>query len=291
MTLTLSLLGSPQAREGDGQPIDLTGITSELLALLVVSPTDRNSRDFVCDCLWPDGDPQRSRRKLNTTLWRLRSVLEPGSRGKYLYSSSRGFLGFNRDADYVCDAEELERSLSGIPSTGTLSESHLDQLRRAVALYRGELLEGSMSEWLLPHRDRLARAYQECLVRLMRATASRGAFDESIHWAQLILEQDPLREDVHRALIETYDRAGNRTLALRQYDRMRDILETELNARPSRETRALYYRVIEEGGGSETSSSGPSPTGDLGHVVELLAAIQRQLAEGMTLLAQHLADR
>lgn len=290
MTLTLTLLGSPRARDGDSRPLELTGITGELLALLLVSPSERNSRDYVCDCLWPDGDPQRNRRNLNTTLWRLRSMLEPGSAGTYFSSSSRGFLSFNRDADYRCDVEELERSLVGIPATGQMSEPDREQLRRAVGLYRGELLQGSMSEWLLPHRDRLARIYQECLVRLMRATAACGELDESIHWAEMILDQDPLREDVHRALIETYDRAGRRTLALRQYDRMRDILETELNTRPSRETQALYYRVIEQAEDTEPADR-RSEGADIGEVVELLAGIQRQLAEGMALLAQHLANR
>jgi DNA-binding SARP family transcriptional activator len=89
---------------------------------------------------------------------------------------------------------------------------------------------------------------------------------------------------VHRALMETYDRAGQRTLALRQYDQVRSLLATELRAEPSHETEALYYRVIENAGDRPQVPD----NADLGAVVALLSDVQRQLAEGMQLLARHL---
>jgi DNA-binding SARP family transcriptional activator len=244
----------------------------------------------LADSLWPDGDPERNRHNLNTTLWRLRSLLEPERRETYLLSYPGGYLGFNRGADYFCDVEELEAALNEVraPGIGYPNEAQLNRLRTAAELYRGELLEGLMSEWVLPHRDRLARVHQDSLLILMKAASARDDIDESVYWAERILEQDPLREDVHRALIEAYDKSGQRVLALRQYDRVRHILEEELNTRPSRETEALYYRVIEPVPESEDDSR--DPRSDLGEVVHLLAAIERRLAEGMSLLARHLGS-
>lgn len=290
MTLQVALFGSPRLTDKRGRILEPTGVTSELLGLLIVHPGERASRDHLADCLWPDGDPDRNRKNLNTTLWRLRGMMEPDARGTYLHSHPGGYIGFNREADYSCDVEELEQALSTVQTSNgqDLSDSQLDHLRRVVKLYRGDLLEGVMSEWVLPHRDRLARAYQECLLKLMKATSLRGLSEESVYWAERILEQDPVREDVHRALMETYQHTGRRTLALRQYDRMKKILEVELHTRPSRETEALYCKVIEQGTshGEEAEQSS-----DLHDVLELLSAIQRQLAEGMHLLASHLTSR
>jgi DNA-binding SARP family transcriptional activator len=285
MGLSVSLLGPPRLRLRDQGVLEPPGRLGELLAILLLSPGSRASRGRVCDSLWPDGDPRRVRQNLNTALWRLRSMIDPDDNG-LVCTYPGGQVGIASTTELTCDVFEVKaalRDVQDVPSD-QLPDSAFQALRSTVALFRGELLEGVTAEWVQPHRDHCNRLHQECLLRLMKAAQSRGLLGESMQWAHLILEQDPFREDVHRALMETYDRAGQRTLALRQYDQVRSLLATELRAEPSHETEALYYRVIENAGDRPQA---PDDT-DLGAVVALLSDVQRQLAEGMQLLARHL---
>ena len=53
-------------------------------------------------------------------------------------------LTFNRDTGYWLDAAQLQKS-----------ESDLDSLISALALYRGELLPGAYDDWISLERERL----------------------------------------------------------------------------------------------------------------------------------------
>lgn len=303
MSLAVSLLGPPRIGSGQDRLREVPGLPGELLGLLAVLPGERASRDAIGDRLWPDGVPDRNRRNLSTTLWRLRVLVGDEARQDVVMTYPGGFLGLNRRSGIQCDVHELECALDRVSvlAPECVSETDHDRLRRAAALYRGEFLEGVMSEWILPHRDRLDRIYQECLVRLMKISIANSEFDESAYWAERILEQDPFREDVHRSLIEVYDQAGRRTDAVRHYDRMRQLMADELHTSPSPETESLFYRVIgttmPEDRSAQSSrdhvSAGPSPRAadaeqGLGAVLHGLANVERLLAENLELLADYL---
>src|SRR5690606_35507187 len=62
------------------------------------------------------------------------------------------------------------------------------------------------------------------------------------------------REHTHRALMRLYYVAGDRTGALRQFQRCTTALREELSVSPSPQTIALYQRIL---GNSETSRTRP----------------------------------
>ena len=50
-------------------------------------------------------------------------------------------------------------------------------------------------------------------------------------------------EEAHRGLMVALARSGDRTEALRQYDRLARTLRTELDTEPDAATKALYNRL------------------------------------------------
>ncbi|NNE97252.1 MAG: hypothetical protein HKN24_14625 [Acidimicrobiales bacterium] len=267
------------------------GLVAELLGILIVGGQDRFSRDGLADMLWPSGEVDRRRHNLNTTLWRLRKAIEDSSVDEQWISSSRnGFVSFNRQVEYSCDVELFEGTVARYRSTRTadLADDELDELRSAEAMYRGELLEGVMSEWVLPHRDRLRRLHNECVLKLLKATRRMGTVEECVYWGEKILESDPFREDVHRTLIELYEDTGQTGRAITQYNRLRSVLQEELDADPSRETQALYYRVIDRTTADAAARSGPTPE-DIGAVLDHLETLHRDLSDGLKMLADYLS--
>jgi DNA-binding SARP family transcriptional activator len=61
-----------------------------------------------------------------------------------------------------------------------------------------------------------------------------------------ILMRDPLREEVHRALMQCYWKMGRRSSAVGQFQRCARLLQSELQILPMPETISLYRQIIEE---------------------------------------------
>lgn len=128
-------------------------------------------------------------------------------------------------------------------------------MERALALYQGELLEGFYADWALLARERWRRLYLNGLAQLMRYYAANAHFDKSLAYGQQILDVDPLREEIHRAMMELYLQNGQRALAVRQYERCCDLLERELDVPPMAETQLIFQQLMRQ----NPTSSLPCP--------------------------------
>jgi DNA-binding SARP family transcriptional activator len=132
-------------------------------------------------------------------------------------------------------------------------EGQIEALRGAADLYRGPFLAGfslpgspEFEAWVLERRQACERSYLEVLSALIEAHAARQEFDTAVAYALRYLATDELAEAVHRRLIALYTAAGNRTAALRQFERCAAILERDLGVRPLPETRAVYRIALED---------------------------------------------
>src|SRR5581483_9639842 len=142
-------------------------------------------------------------------------------------------------------------------------------LQAAVALYRGEFLEGlslagapDFDAWLVAQRE----AYHRQLVQALRALIDRAehdrAWEAGIAAARRLLALEPWLEEVHRQLMGLLAWAGQREEALAQYQICCRALREELDAEPAAETTALYTRL---------RGAGQTPVHKVAALVERLA--------------------
>jgi DNA-binding SARP family transcriptional activator len=123
-------------------------------------------------------------------------------------------------------------------------ESAIEHYSRAVELYEGDLLaEAPYEDWALLPRESARVRYLDVLDRLTALHLANQDLGACTHVAQLILQQDPCREDAHRLLMRCYARQGRTGQALRQYELCRRALRTELGSAPCALTTALYDAV------------------------------------------------
>jgi hypothetical protein len=94
-------------------------------------------------------------------------------------------------------------------------------------------------EWL---RDELSHA----LRRLAQFYGERDNFEIALSHAKHWLALDPLHEPAHRMLMRLYAASGQRTAALRQYQRCVELLDIELATPPEEETNQLYADIQSE---------------------------------------------
>jgi len=207
--------------------------------ILLHGPLERDAIGLV---FWPDLSTRRMRDSFHTTLYRMRRAV---GADVIVVEDGRYRVG---DVDCWLDVEQFEDSVerARLLPPGDWQTENL--WRRAVSLYQGDFLPEVERVWCVARREALREMHIEALLGVGRCQEARQAFDEAIAWYRRALEVDGLREDVHRRIMQCYDRAGRRAEALAQYGRCQEILMQEMGLEPARETRQLYERILGRSG-------------------------------------------
>ncbi len=210
-------------------------------------------------------------------------MLEPDDvqPGTYLIASNAGEVGFNWDSGHRLDTESFEQYIYPLlrKPVADLGEDDIKEIEGVLTLYRGDLLEGIYEDWALRERERFRSLHLNCLTRLMECYAGRKNFEQSIALAHEILRRDPVREEIHRALMRLYLESGQRTLAMRQYVLCRDLLDHELGVPPLEETQILYQKIIASSPSIAREAGGQSVSQDIALLVHELHLVRQSLVE------------
>lgn len=253
----------------------ITPTVQALLAYLLLVPRRSYSRDVLMEVGWGDRPQDQARSCLNTALWRLRNILEPEGvhRGAYLMTGQAGDVGFNWDADFWLDLESFVSAASEILARPwqAMDAAQAALLEEITRLYHGDLLEGMYYEWALQERERTRALYLASLGYLLDYYQAHGPLEKAITTGQTILSHDPLREEVHRQMMQVYLTNGQRAAAVQQYETCRMALQTELGILPMPETHALYEQILGDGrGGPERVAMFPAPDAEVQEAIDHL---------------------
>jgi len=234
----LYLLGDFQFVDSNGRRAEIS-LSKEigLIALLALSKDLGCARSKIIDLLWSDRCGEQGRASLRHALWSLRKTLNRCAPGVLQIDRRRVCLSSD---DCSIDARDFVSLAS--------SQRHQD-LERAVLLYRGELLETLVvndrewEAWLGIERSRLQMVYAECLYRLSKHYLLRRDAGKLMGTGLRLIAHNPLWEQGHRALMEAYALTHQKSLALKQYERYREMIHRELDSHPERDMQQLYERI------------------------------------------------
>ncbi len=239
------LFGAPALTDHVGRRTPIGRRETQLLAYLALHRDRPHPRHVLASVLWPDLPEGRARKSLSTTLWRLRRDFEERGieREHFLLRTGSTTVELVVHRPEALDVATFEAALDPLQPGDLQDPVRLRATEAAVALYRGDLLEGFYEEWVVLHRERLRLAYLNALGALM-AHHRHADPARAVGHGEAILRADPLRESVHRALMRLHVDLGQRARALRQYEACREILRDELGVSPMEETRALHGRIL-----------------------------------------------
>jgi ABC-type oligopeptide transport system substrate-binding subunit/DNA-binding SARP family transcriptional activator len=243
----LWFLGTVEIKR-DGEPV--RGFRSrKALALLGYLAVHSQSipRERLVDLFWEDKSETQGRSNLSWVLGRISSLLHG------CLQADRHTVQLRRPCPYWLDVDafgELE------------GQKDIASLESAIALYRGEFLEGMYLEgcaefeiWLVGERERWHQRATDVLEELIACHSQRGEHDEALHFARRLLALEPWREETHRQVMRLLAWSGQRGAALAQYEACCQALAGELSVEPAAETTQLYERIRD--GELETPVSTP----------------------------------
>lgn len=238
-SLDLTLFGSPEVRRCGQLVIGFrTGKAQALLYYLAVTGRPY-SRSTLAGLLWGDQPEAAARASLSKCLSNLHDLLGDA------VLVERQTAAFNRAYPYQLDTECLLASISTPPTAETIQ-----RLQSALALYRGDFLEGfyvreapEFEQWLLTQRAQYREAVLSGLHGLANYAEQQGELPAAITHTRRLLTVEPWHEEAHRLLITLLARTGQRSAALAQFEICRRVLDEELAAEPDAETLALVQAI------------------------------------------------
>src|SRR5450432_2044057 len=235
--LRLRLLGSRELERTDHGDASALFAQPKRFALLayVACRADRfHRRDSLLAVFWPELDTFAARRALRNALYQLKLALDED------VFITRG------DDELMVDRTKL---WCDVPALGeSLAAAHYDE---AVALYRGELLEGvhvsgvgeEFETWLQQERAQALERVLRALEHLCREHEAAGRLAAAAQAAMRATQLAPFDEAwVRRAVVALHasgDRGGDFTL----FDSYERKLAEEFEATPNSETVALVDRL------------------------------------------------
>jgi DNA-binding SARP family transcriptional activator len=256
--LRISLLGSlVLAYKGVWLPANIWRSRQErrLLAILLTMRGTRVPAERLIEWLWPEADLASAAATLRSTVSGLRHTLEPerGERASSRYILTRqGGYAWNMESGAWVDVDAFlvltnDRDTRADRDTAA-------QLDQALALYQGDYLaDEADSPWADRLRELLHERFIAALHDLAELRLSGGEYEAAIALARRGLEHDRLREPLYRTLMRAQARAGDVASALQTYERCRRLLDEELGAPPSAQTRALHSAILRGDESRETA--------------------------------------
>jgi DNA-binding SARP family transcriptional activator len=250
----------------------------ELLGYILTHRRKHHSRESLATLLWPDVSPEKGKKYLRQALWHLQGLLGSTESGATdVFHVEHDWIILNSQSDIWSDVavfEEAFASVQGIPGKD-LSDDNAKTLKLVADLYRGDLLDAWYQDWCLFERERLQNIYLAMLDKLIAYCGVRGEYDAGVTYGYALLSFDGARERTHRALMQLKYMAGDRTGALRQYQRCVTALAEELGVEPDDRTRYLYERIRTDSLNQSGVHDGDGSLPTRGSLSEILAHLTR----------------
>ena len=230
--LDVRLFGHPEFLVG-GAAIKLPnrGVTVALASYLLLNRPKSVSRGALAFRLWADEPEARALAELRRYMYLLNKTLPERPDRTPWIAANDDLVWWSGDGATRLDVAEFEHALTA------------GDLEKAVAVYAGDLLEGSYDDWIVAHRERLRGAYLGALSDLIARHREGRDLRRAAEYAGRLLAADPWREDVVRLLMTCRYELGDGAGALATFESFAKRLRDELGAEPMPETLVVREAI------------------------------------------------
>ncbi|MEM6431132.1 MAG: BTAD domain-containing putative transcriptional regulator [Deinococcota bacterium] len=229
--LELTLLGTPKLY-WQAKPVASPAPKNLLLLCYLALKPEPQPREHLTQLFWPGG----KRASLRFALHKLRQL--PGA-DDWLQTPDN-CVNITATSDVMSFEEALHQ--------GHFEEAlsvWQDEVTGAKTLLHGLQADDcpELETWLEQERTRLQSHYLEALQGRLRELERAGEAAAALRLARDVLRHDELNEAVHRSIMRLEADLGNSDAALVQFERLRELLHSELGLEPEAETHTLLTTI------------------------------------------------
>lgn len=268
MPMNIDVLGTCRVTQSDKPVVPSAVKPRKVLAVLALNPDRLVSVGVLIEEVWGESPPPSVSTTLQTYILQLRNLITAavGGPSPDLPHGAKSVLvtqpgGYQLDTQGgAVDVREYERFSGGGHRALERGdhESAADLFRKALGIWRGPALaDVECGRVLDVEVTRLEESRMGILCQRIEADLLMGRHHEIIGELFGLAAQFPLHEGVHRQLMLALYRAGRRATALQVYQRLRDVLATELGLDPAFELQTLHGALLDSS--SDLSLEQPVP--------------------------------
>ncbi len=206
-----------------------------LLVFLILHREAPQVRFTLASLFWPDSPEGQAHTNLRNLVHLLRHALPEGER--WILATTQT-LQWNPAAAIQVDVLEFLDCLGE-----DIQKSPLENLERALCLYRGDLLPGCYDEWIEGERTRLRWGFAGLLSELTQRYESLRRYPQAAACAQQWVELEPLQKDGYIKSMQLAAISGDISRVGKIYRDYTKILELELGIAPETDIHDLYTQL------------------------------------------------
>ncbi|MDA8443281.1 MAG: response regulator [Peptococcaceae bacterium] len=200
------------------------GKTKELFVFLLHNHNRPISKDVLLDTLWPEENTEKSIKQLYNGIYYIRKALEA-------YGVKRTLLSI--DSDYNMTLGDVEWDVQRFDELAQSSHFlQLADLKKIEEIYTHDYLAGEFYAWSDLERERLARTYEKCILRLAQILLEAKEYDQTEELLRKAFRKNPYNENVTELLLKLFRQTHNQGEALKHFKTYAEILMKDLGVLP-----------------------------------------------------------
>lgn len=254
MKICINTLGEFDIMSNGQSILQQSSRTYKLFKLFVYFLTFRNKKlspENIIDSLLSDNESGDPKNMLRTQIFRLRRVLksllpEGEDESKYMsINFTNGYYCLEVGENICIDVDEFESLIKQADVEYDYNiEISVELYRKALKCYNGLYLFNNAYEvWLVPTRNYYHRLYLKTLYKLIDILKENNENDQVITLCEESLLVEPYEENIHINLMEAMLKQGQQKSALNHYEYSSELLEKELDSKPSSDFIGLLNKI------------------------------------------------
>lgn len=221
-----------------------------VLAYLLLHAGVAISTDRLIDAMWGPLPPDSARAQIQTTIAAIRRMLRASGADRMLATRPAGYVitpePGQLDLDEFTSLIAKTPAVSDDPGDAADAADPADQIRAALALWRGEPLADITAHYVQSARVRLNGQLLTAVERLAELELARGRHDDLIDELSVHAAANPLREKLCCQLMLALHRAGRQADALQAARTFRATLAEEQGLDPGHAFSKLEQDILRD---------------------------------------------
>jgi len=229
-----------------------------ILAYLMLFPNNPLTKDKIIDLFYPETPLESVDNIFHQTISNIRSALKPDAEikpetesGKTKSSKTRSpketvpepsfiiyedkMLKLNPDYIYWVDALEFNRLFNLAGSLQAGDEKRIEYCKKAIDLYKGEMLAGYYEPWCEDLRQEYSNKFISLCEELIAALKQKKSYEQIAIYSERLIQADKLNENGYLNVIEAYVKVNSINRAREKFSQMLRTYEDELGEKPPKE--------------------------------------------------------
>ncbi|MGW6565820.1 AfsR/SARP family transcriptional regulator [Streptomyces sp. NPDC054975] len=228
-----------------------------VLAYLLLHAGVAVSTDRLIDAMWGPLPPDSARAQIQTTIAAIRRMLRASEADRMLATRPAGYVITPEPGQL--DLDEFTSLIVKAPAVSEDPGATADQIRAALALWRGEPLAGITAHYVESARARLNGQLLTAVERLAELELARGRHDDLIDELSGHAAANPLRERLCCQLMLALHRAGRQTDALHVARTFRATLAEQQGLDPGHAFNKLEQDILRDAPELRPPVTAPTP--------------------------------